>query len=80
MDIKIIRKNRRKKDRRKTNGSYHGPERRSGNDRRNLEERLQELIEENKKNQSIQERIKSRSGNGNVIRRRKNLQDERVKD
>ncbi|MBU0993543.1 MAG: hypothetical protein KJ737_13690 [Proteobacteria bacterium] len=79
MDIKVIRKNRRKKDRRKKKGPYNGPERRSGKDRRKLDEKLHLLIEENEKKQAIQDRIKSQSGAGSIIRRRKNGQNERVK-
>ena len=79
MNIKIIRKNRRKQDRRqKMDPNYHGPERRSGKDRRKLDEKLQRLLEENAKKQSVTDKISSRSGTGNIIRRRKNKGDERI--
>ena len=79
MNIKIIRKNRRKQDRRQhTDTNYPGPERRSGKDRRKLDEKLQRLLEENEKKQSVADRLNSRSGTGNIIRRRKNKGDERI--
>lgn len=72
MDTEFIQKDRRKKDRRVRDAPYHGPERRSGKDRRMLDNRLKQLIEEKEKNQAIVEKIKSQSGAGTVIRRRDN--------
>ena len=79
MNTKIIHKNRRQQDRRqKMDPSYQDPERRSDKDRRKLDEKLQRLLEENEKKQSVTDKINSRSGTGNIIRRRKNKRDERI--
>lgn len=78
MTTEIVRKSRSKKDRRQSKEPYHGPERRSGKDRRKLDKRLKQLIDENEKKQAVTKRIKFQSGKGNVIRRRKNELSERV--
>lgn len=79
MDVTVIRKNRRAgKDRRQNKGGYTGPERRSGEDRRELDDRLHEMIEKEQKEKESKNRSHSPSGNGRIIRRRKNQKDKRV--
>jgi len=72
MPVKVIYKNRRGNvDRRKCFSSCYDPERRSGADRRNLDEKLKHLIEAGAKDQ-IKNKSKSvQKSPGNVILRRK---------
>ncbi len=80
MDVSVIRKNRRsgEKDRRQNKGDYNGPERRRGEDRRELDKRLHDMIEQEKKEKAAKKKPPSPSGNGSIIRRRKNQRDRRV--
>lgn len=80
MDISVIHRNRRAggKDRRQNTEEYQGPERRSGKDRRKLNNRLNELIAQDKKEKSLKVKQFSPGGRGNVIRRRRNQADLRV--
>ena len=79
MDVTVIRKNRRSgKDRRQNTSGYTGTERRSGEDRRQLDNRLNEMMEQGQKVKGVKKKSISPSGNGNIIRRRKNESDKRV--
>jgi hypothetical protein len=76
MPVKIIYKNRRSDmDRRKSFSTYNGPERRSGIDRRKLEEKLKHLIESNVKDQNKEKQKLIQPSSGNVILRRKGEKD-----
>ena len=72
MPVKIIYKNKRSdQDRRKGFSTYNGPERRSGEDRRRLEEKLKQMIEDKVKDQNKEKQKTTHLGSGNVIIRRK---------
>ena len=76
MPVKIIYKNRRSDaDRRKDFSTYNGPERRSGVDRRKLEERLKQLVKDNVKDQNNEKQKLIRPSSGSVILRRKAEKD-----
>ena len=73
MPIEIIYKNRRKgTDRRKTISIDHIPERRSGLDRRKLDQKLKQLIQDNNKDPNKEKQRPLPSGSGTVILRKKN--------
>ncbi len=72
MPVKIIYKKRRSDTyRRKSFSIYNGPERRSGIDRRKLEEKLKHLIKDNAKDQNKDKQKFIRPSSGNIILRRK---------
>lgn len=72
MPIEIIYKNRRKGTaRRKTTSVNHVPERRSGLDRRKLDERLKQLIQNNNKEPNKEKQKPLTSDSGRVILRKK---------
>ena len=76
MPVKIIYKNRRPDmDRRKSFSTYSGTERRSGVDRRKLEEKLKHLIENNVKDQNKEKQKFIPLSSGNVILRREGEKD-----
>jgi len=71
--MEIIYKNRRQgPERRKPPSSDHVPERRSGLDRRSLEEKLKQLIEKDIKIVNQEKPAPVSSGSGTVILRKKN--------
>jgi hypothetical protein len=72
MSVKITYKNKRSDgDRRKRFSTYGDTERRSGVDRRKLDEKLKHLIDINKKDQSIKKQKSVQKRPGNVIIRKK---------
>ena len=72
MPVKVIYKNKRADmDRRKRFFTYDDPERRSGVDRRKLDEKLKHLIEANAKDQNKKKPKPLQKSPGNVIIRRK---------
>jgi len=72
MPVEIIYKNRRQKtDRRKSLPTGHTPERRSGLERRKLDEKLKQLIEIDLKDQSKEKQTPKLSSSGTVILRKK---------
>ncbi|MFC1877806.1 hypothetical protein ACFL2E_11145 [Thermodesulfobacteriota bacterium] len=72
MPPKIIYKNKRADtDRRRRFSTYHGTERRSGADRRKLDEKLKHLIEVGAKDQNKKNPKPVQKSPGNVILRRK---------
>ncbi len=72
MSVKIIYKNKRSCiTRRKSFSTYNSTERRSGVDRRKLEEKLKHLIENNVKDQNKEAKKLIQSSSSNVILRRK---------
>jgi hypothetical protein len=75
MPVKVIYKNKRADvDRRKNISTYRGTERRSGVDRRKLDEKLKHLTETNVNNQKEKKKpVQQKSGN--VILRRKGAKD-----
>ena len=78
MPVKIIYKNRRSgSERRKRLSTHNGTERRSGVDRRKLDEKLKQMIENNIKDQDKDKDNHKTvlTGSGNVILRRKGGKD-----
>jgi hypothetical protein len=74
MPVKVIYKKRADVDRRKTFSTYYDTERRSGVDRRKLDEKLKRLTETNTKDQNEKKKpVHQKSGN--VILRRKAEKD-----
>lgn len=72
MPVKVIYKNRRTDtDRRKEYATYNDPERRSGIDRRKLDEKLKHLMEAEAKDQEKRKPKPVHKSPGNVIIRRK---------
>ena len=72
MPVEIIYKNRRKgDDRRKSLSTDQVPERRSGQERRKLEEKLKQLIESDLKDQSKEKQAPTPTSSGSVILRKK---------
>ncbi len=71
MPVKVIYKNRADVDRRKKFSTYHDIERRSGVDRRKLDEKLKHLTETNVKEQHKKKKKQVQQKSGNVILRRK---------
>jgi len=72
MPLKITYKNRRADmDRRRNFSTHNDPERRSGLDRRKLDEKLKHLIEINVKDQNKKKSKPAQKSPGNVILRRK---------
>ncbi len=72
MPVKIIYKNRRSDmDRRKSSSTYNGTERQGGVHRRELEEKLKNLIENNVKDQNKEKQKLIQLSSGNVALRRK---------
>ena len=67
------------KDRRQSVLFYEGTERRRGKERRNnIEELFNFLIKQSEKEKVTKKQIKSVSGTGNIIRRRKGEIDKRI--
>ena len=78
MPVEIIYKNRRKGgDRRQTLTPDHVPERRSGLDRRKLDEKLKQLIESDLKDQGKEKQAPAPSASGSVILRKKGEGDQK---
>ncbi len=76
MPVKIIYKNRRSDmDRRNSFSTYNSTERRSGVDRRKLDEKLKRLIENNVKDQNKKKQNLIQQRSGDVILRRKGEKD-----
>ena len=76
MPVEIIYKNRRQgDDRRKSLTTDHVPERRSGLDRRKLDEKLKQLIENNLKDQNKEKPTPTPAGSSKIILRKKNEAD-----
>ena len=76
MPVKIIYKKRRTDmDRRKSFSIYNDTERRSGVDRRKLDEKLKHLIENNAKDQNKKKQNLIQQRSGNVILRREGEKD-----
>ena len=76
MPVKIIYKNKRHStDRREGTHAYHGTERRSGMDRRKLDEKLKQMIESNMKEQEKEKQTPIQQISGKVIRRKKSKPD-----
>ena len=72
MPVEIIYKNKRQgADRRKSPSKDQVPERRSGLERRKLDEKLKQLIESDIKDQSKAKRTPTPSSSGSVILRKK---------
>jgi hypothetical protein len=72
MPVKIIYKNRRSgSERRKRLSTHNGNERRGGVDRRKLDEKLKQMIENNIKDQDKEGQKAIQTSSGNVILRRK---------
>ena len=72
MPVEIIYKNRRQgTDRRKSVPVDHAPERRSGLERRKLDEKLKQLIESDLKDLSKEKQTPALSSSGPVILRKK---------
>ncbi|MEW6673113.1 MAG: hypothetical protein AB1427_15520 [Thermodesulfobacteriota bacterium] len=72
MPVEIIYKNRRQgPDRRKVLSTDHVPERRSGLDRRKLDEKLKQLIENDLKDAPGEKQTTAPSGSGSIILRKK---------
>jgi len=74
MPVKVIYKKRANVERRKTFSTYHDTERRSGVDRRKLDEKLKHLTETNLKDQTKKKKPLHQKA-GNVILRRKAEKD-----
>ena len=76
MPVKIIYKNKRQSiDRRKGSQAYSGTEKRTGVDRRTLDEKLKHLIESNMKAPEKEKQTLIHQGSGTVIRRKKSEKD-----
>ena len=76
MPVEIIYKNRRQgADRRKSFSTDHLPEKRSGPDRRKLDEKLKQLIENNIKDPDKEKQTPTPSSSGTVILRKKGDRD-----
>jgi len=76
MPVKVIYKNRRADmDRRKHFSTHDDPERRSGVDRRKLDQKLKHLIEANAKDKNRKKPKPLQKSPGNVIIRRKGKKD-----
>lgn len=71
MPVKITYKNKRADMDRRKNPTYVDPEKRSGLDRRKLDEKLKHLIEVNVKDQNEKKSKPVQKKPGNVILRRK---------
>jgi hypothetical protein len=81
MPVEIIYKNRRQgTDRRKSLSTDHVPEKRSGLDRRKLDEKLKQLIQNNIKDQNKEKQRPTPSGSGTVILRKKSEEDKEGTD
>jgi hypothetical protein len=79
MTVKTIYKNRRcGGDRRKFFSINNGTEKRSGVDRRKLDEKLKDMIEHNIKDQNKEKQTQKQPSSGNIIRRRKGEKDKRI--
>lgn len=78
MPVEIIYKNRRKGgDRRRTITPDHVPERRSGLDRRKLDEKLKQMIESDLKDQPKEQQPPAPAASGSVILRKKDEGDKK---
>lgn len=76
MPVEIIYKNKRQgADRRKCLLTDHVPERRDGPDRRKLDEKLKQLIENNMKDPVKEKQTPTPSISGMVILRKKSVED-----
>ena len=76
MPVEIIYKNSRQgAERRKSLSTDHVPERRSGLDRRKLDEKLKQLIENNMKDQNKEKQTPAPSSSGKIILRKKGGDD-----
>ncbi|MDF1590342.1 MAG: hypothetical protein P1P89_02410 [Desulfobacterales bacterium] len=81
MPVEIIYKNRRQgADRRKSLSTDQVPERRSGLDRRKLDEKLKQLIESDLKDQSKERQAPTPTSSGLVILRKKDDGDKGLAD
>ncbi|UCD91304.1 MAG: hypothetical protein JSW04_07780 [Desulfobacterales bacterium] len=79
MTVKTIYKNRRcGSDRRKLFSINNGIEKRSGVDRRKLDEKLKDMIEHNIKDQNKEKQTPRQPKYGKIIRRRKGEKDKRI--
>jgi hypothetical protein len=79
MTVKTIYKNRHcDRDRRKFFSKNNGTERRSGVDRRKLDEKLKDMIEHNIKDRNKEKQTPKQPSYGNIIRRRKGKKDKRI--
>ena len=79
MEVQRINKSRRSgQDRRLKAAVIAGSERRSGIERRNLDEKLRHMVQQSQKEKVVQEQPRIRSGNGNVIRRRNGQREKRI--
>ena len=76
MPVKIIYKNRRHDtDRRKSLVTDYVPEKRSGVDRRNLDEKLKHLIEHSISEQNKEKKTPTQPSSGKIILRKKGDKD-----
>ena len=81
MPVEIIYKNRRQgNDRRKSVPADHAPERRSGLERRKLDEKLKQLIESDLKDPGKEKQTPTPSSSGPVILRKKGDRDKDTTD
>ena len=79
MPVEIIYKNRRQgADRRNFPATDHAPERRSGPDRRKLEEKLKQLLENDMKNPNKEKQPSTSSRSAAVILRKKDEGDKGI--
>jgi len=76
MPVKIIYKNKRHStDRREDTHAYQGIEKRSGMNRRKLDEKLKHMLESNMKDIEKEKQRPIQKGSGKVIRRKKSKAD-----